>query len=321
MNKLALWLIDKYQKNKTSHGHCHFYPSCSNYAKETYQKFNFFYASILTFYRIIRCTPFTKRKYDPVPLTKKEKQNQVILNELKKSYDPSLIRMIYQISFKQNISKENFIKPLCDYIYGPSIKCLSNNQDKLKIEYYYDGLVKINRNLNINHPYTPKNNIEDIIHIIQTLCDNEIIKLSFTITKDDFTNDYYNNYHLYSSSCISDELHFEYLKPLINKATFIGIDSKEHSQIVDLILKYLNIELINLNELFEKESEQKLSNQLLEKLSKRKVFLYNEHIYDFSGRKKYLIIKDNLVNGSNSCIFDLTISNNIYNPFVNHIIK
>lgn len=320
MNKIPLWLIDKYQKNKTSHGHCHFYPSCSNYAKEAYQKFNFFYASFLTFFRIIRCTPFTKRKYDPVPLTKKEKRNQVILNELKENYDSSLVRMIYQMSFKTNISKEDFVKPLCDYIYGPSVKCSLEKQDKLKIEYYYDGLIKTNQNINLHQTYIPKNNIEDIINIFETLCDNGIINLDFTITKEDLMNNYSNDYYLYPSSSIKDELHFEYLKPLINKANFIGIDSKSYTPIVELILDYLNIELINLNELFNDDNNKELSTKLLEQLSKRKVFVYNQHIYDFSGRKKYLIIKDNLVNGSNSCIFDLTIGHNVYNPFVDHII-
>lgn len=74
MKKLALKLIDIYQKTKNPNSKkCKYSPTCSNYAKEAFQKFNFFKASWLTFYRIIRCNPFSKGGYDPVPLTKQEK--------------------------------------------------------------------------------------------------------------------------------------------------------------------------------------------------------------------------------------------------------
>lgn len=69
-------LIQFYQKNisKSIGSNCKYYPSCSNYGIESYQKFNFFKATFLTSYRILRCNPFSKGGYDPVPLTKKEKQ-------------------------------------------------------------------------------------------------------------------------------------------------------------------------------------------------------------------------------------------------------
>ena len=80
-NKLAIKLIKNYQENKEiiGSGRCKHYPSCSNYAIGCYEKFNFFHASVLVGWRILRCNPFTKKVYDPVPLTKKEKE------ELKKS--------------------------------------------------------------------------------------------------------------------------------------------------------------------------------------------------------------------------------------------
>ena len=52
---------------------CKYSPTCSNYAFGCYKKFNFFKASVLTFWRILRCNPFSKGGYDPVPLTKAEK--------------------------------------------------------------------------------------------------------------------------------------------------------------------------------------------------------------------------------------------------------
>lgn len=83
MKKLFLKLIDIYQKSRKNDGkgYCRFTPTCSNYAKECFQKFNIFKAIFLSIYRIIRCNPLSKGGYDPVPLTKKEK----ILKENKRS--------------------------------------------------------------------------------------------------------------------------------------------------------------------------------------------------------------------------------------------
>jgi hypothetical protein len=46
---------------------CRFQPTCSAYALEAFQKHNFFYAAFLTVWRILRCNPFVKGGYDPVP--------------------------------------------------------------------------------------------------------------------------------------------------------------------------------------------------------------------------------------------------------------
>ncbi|MDD2259021.1 MAG: membrane protein insertion efficiency factor YidD [Bacilli bacterium] len=75
MRKLAIKLIRFYQTHKIyDTAHCKYSPTCSNYAIGVYEKFNFFKASFLTFYRILRCNPFSKGGYDPVPLTKLEKK-------------------------------------------------------------------------------------------------------------------------------------------------------------------------------------------------------------------------------------------------------
>ena len=75
-NKLPLKLIDIYQngKNPYSLPKCKYFPTCSNYAKECYQKFNFVKASLLTAKRLLKCNRFSKGGYDPVPLTKEEKR-------------------------------------------------------------------------------------------------------------------------------------------------------------------------------------------------------------------------------------------------------
>lgn len=76
MNKIALKMIDWYQKEISinKEPRCRFYPTCSNYAKECYTKFNFFKASLLTTKRLLKCNPLFKGGYDPVPLSKEEKE-------------------------------------------------------------------------------------------------------------------------------------------------------------------------------------------------------------------------------------------------------
>ena len=67
MNKFIIKLIKIYQ-NATIDGpkHCKYEPTCSNYAIGVYEKFNFFKATFLTIYRILRCNPFSKGGYDPL---------------------------------------------------------------------------------------------------------------------------------------------------------------------------------------------------------------------------------------------------------------
>ena len=46
---------------------CRFTPTCSAYAIEAFSKRGFFVGLILTVWRILRCNPFSKGGYDPVP--------------------------------------------------------------------------------------------------------------------------------------------------------------------------------------------------------------------------------------------------------------
>lgn len=77
MNKIMIKLIDLY-KSKTSNTNpsCRYHPTCSSYSREAYQKHNFFYASILSFWRILRCNPLSKGGYDPVPKHRHDKENE-----------------------------------------------------------------------------------------------------------------------------------------------------------------------------------------------------------------------------------------------------
>lgn len=46
---------------------CRFSPTCSEYALEAFTKRGFFAGLILTVWRVLRCNPFSKGGYDPVP--------------------------------------------------------------------------------------------------------------------------------------------------------------------------------------------------------------------------------------------------------------
>ncbi len=46
---------------------CRFYPTCSAYALEAFTNRGFFVGFGLTVWRILRCNPFCRGGYDPVP--------------------------------------------------------------------------------------------------------------------------------------------------------------------------------------------------------------------------------------------------------------
>ncbi len=55
---------------------CRFTPSCSDYAEQALKRFGLFRGGYLMCWRLLRCQPFTKGGYDPVPKKEKESNKQ-----------------------------------------------------------------------------------------------------------------------------------------------------------------------------------------------------------------------------------------------------
>ncbi len=71
----AIKCIRFYQKHISSKTApcCRFDPTCSAYTLQAIRRFGFFKGTAMGMWRILRCNPFCKGGYDPVP-EKKEKR-------------------------------------------------------------------------------------------------------------------------------------------------------------------------------------------------------------------------------------------------------
>lgn len=141
LNDWAIRCIEKYQKNKEliGSGRCKHYPSCSNYAIGCYKKFNFFVASFYTAFRIIRCNPLTRKVYDPIPLTTKEKK------ELKK-FRHSILTFLPVLSKHKTLYPkmeiQDYITLIYESTFGPYYlkeKITSYEQTKSLLKSYINN--------------------------------------------------------------------------------------------------------------------------------------------------------------------------------------
>ena len=72
MKKIIISLIRIYQKIPGPwHKYCKYQPTCSNYAIGVFEEFGFFKGSWLTIKRILKCNPFSRGGYDPIPMNEK----------------------------------------------------------------------------------------------------------------------------------------------------------------------------------------------------------------------------------------------------------
>ena len=69
MKHVMIWLIRLYQRfiSPIKPRSCRYTPTCSAYAIEAFRKRGFFVGFALTVWRLLRCNPFSKGGYDPVP--------------------------------------------------------------------------------------------------------------------------------------------------------------------------------------------------------------------------------------------------------------
>ncbi|MDL2248437.1 membrane protein insertion efficiency factor YidD [Tyzzerella sp. OttesenSCG-928-J15] len=69
MKKIILGLIRLYKKyiSPLLPDMCRFYPSCSEYTYGAIVKYGIIKGGIMGVWRIMRCNPFSKGGYDPVP--------------------------------------------------------------------------------------------------------------------------------------------------------------------------------------------------------------------------------------------------------------
>ncbi|MEW6555968.1 MAG: membrane protein insertion efficiency factor YidD [Elusimicrobiota bacterium] len=68
MRLLSIWFIRIYQFfARPFPQQCRFYPSCSQYAVESLEKFGFIKGWFLTLKRLLKCGPWHPGGYDAVP--------------------------------------------------------------------------------------------------------------------------------------------------------------------------------------------------------------------------------------------------------------
>ncbi len=70
ISKIEIQLIRFYQKFLSpmkGYAHCKYTPTCSQYAIEAVKKYGCVKGTLLAGWRILRCNPFSKGGYDPVP--------------------------------------------------------------------------------------------------------------------------------------------------------------------------------------------------------------------------------------------------------------
>jgi hypothetical protein len=75
--KIIVFFIRVYQKTLSMdhgllsylfpYGYCRFFPSCSQYAVIALNQYGLIKGLILAFLRIVKCLPFNKGGFDPVP--------------------------------------------------------------------------------------------------------------------------------------------------------------------------------------------------------------------------------------------------------------
>ncbi len=78
MKRLLLALIDFYRRRISPRvpPTCRFTPTCSAYAREAIERHGALRGCLLAVWRVLRCNPFGRGGYDPVPPVRKQGDQQ-----------------------------------------------------------------------------------------------------------------------------------------------------------------------------------------------------------------------------------------------------
>lgn len=90
MKRFLIALVRFYQRNISplKKPCCRFIPTCSAYAIEAFEEWGAVKGLGLTLWRILRCNPFCKSGYDPVPINRKRNHIQTEDFDKNPDYDP-----------------------------------------------------------------------------------------------------------------------------------------------------------------------------------------------------------------------------------------
>ena len=74
MKQVMLWLIRFYRSaiSPRKPAMCKYIPTCSQYGEEAVERYGALLGGVLALWRILRCNPFSRGGYDPVPEKRKK---------------------------------------------------------------------------------------------------------------------------------------------------------------------------------------------------------------------------------------------------------
>lgn len=72
--RAVIGLIHLYRKlrPRATRGCCKYIPTCSQYGEEAVERYGALLGGVLALWRILRCNPFSRGGYDPVPEKRKK---------------------------------------------------------------------------------------------------------------------------------------------------------------------------------------------------------------------------------------------------------